>query len=119
MEACALVGVDADALGAALGAADEDEGAADEGAADAGSPGGAAWAGARRDQLLAVLYSRLFTWLVNAVNDHIKVRPLPPPALPVRTTFLHTHPRSLHDVRTKISSPTTRQSKPQGAHTHA
>lgn len=72
VEACALVGVDADALGAALGAADEDESAADEGAADAGSPGGAAWAGARRDQLLAVLYSRLFTWLVNAVNDHIK-----------------------------------------------
>ncbi|XP_022835448.1 unconventional myosin-Ib-like [Spodoptera litura] len=72
VEACALVGVDADALGAALGAAEEDEGAADEGAGDAGSPGGAAWAGARRDQLLAVLYSRLFTWLVNAVNDHIK-----------------------------------------------
>lgn len=41
--------------------------------AGCGSPGSGAWAGARRDQLLSVLYSRLFTWLINAVNDHLKV----------------------------------------------
>ncbi|KAJ8718730.1 hypothetical protein PYW07_016286 [Mythimna separata] len=76
-EACALVGVDAEALGAALGAG-EDEVAADadssSGSEAAGSPGAGAWAAARRDQLLCVLYSRLFTWLINAVNDHIKPR---------------------------------------------
>ncbi|XP_063893983.1 unconventional myosin-Ib [Helicoverpa armigera] len=58
VEACALVGVDAEALGAALGAADEGP-----------AP---AWPAARRDQLLRVLYSRLFTWLINAVNEHLK-----------------------------------------------
>lgn len=36
---------------------------------------GAEWAGALRDRLLAATYSRLFTWLINAVNDAIKVRP--------------------------------------------
>lgn len=34
---------------------------------------GAEWARALRDRLLCALYSRLFTWLVNAVNDAVKV----------------------------------------------
>ncbi|KAJ8724702.1 hypothetical protein PYW08_016176 [Mythimna loreyi] len=74
VEACALVGVDADALGAALGAADDDapRDADSSSGEECASPGGAAWAAARRDQLLCVLYSRLFTWLINAVNDYIK-----------------------------------------------
>ncbi|CAD0200188.1 unnamed protein product [Chrysodeixis includens] len=81
LEACALVGADAGALAAALADAGAAAPAADldtessEGS-EAGAEGGAApggeWAGALRDQLLCVLYSRLFTWLINAVNDYIK-----------------------------------------------
>ncbi|CAG5034201.1 unnamed protein product [Parnassius apollo] len=108
-EACALVGVQADALAAALGAApselsadslpppeaesgagewdaweewgSEATSAADtevgaEAGADVDEEGGvegsAGWSSALRDRLLCAVYARLFTWLVNAVNDAIK-----------------------------------------------
>ncbi|XP_063826971.1 unconventional myosin-Ib-like [Ostrinia nubilalis] len=76
-EACALVGVDEAELLAALGAAPA---ADDERADDSSTEGSCAgyawesaeWAGALRDRLLAATYARLFTWLINAVNDAIK-----------------------------------------------
>ncbi|XP_052749532.1 unconventional myosin-Ia-like isoform X2 [Galleria mellonella] len=97
-EACALVGVEAAALAAALQAAPpsparaESEGvpeheyeweeaeagarAAAEGEAEAEAEAEAEscaeWAAALRDRLLCALYSRLFTWLITAVNDAIK-----------------------------------------------
>ncbi|XP_069357433.1 unconventional myosin-Ia-like [Maniola hyperantus] len=83
-EACALVGVEADALVLALGAApphddvppDESCSVEEECSSEAGSESnggaGAEWACALRDRLLCALYSRLFTWLVNAVNDALK-----------------------------------------------
>ncbi|CAH0724086.1 unnamed protein product, partial [Brenthis ino] len=75
-EACALVGVEADALVLALGVArDDDAPADDECSSSAGSEAegaGAEWARALRDRLLCALYSRLFTWLVSAVNDALK-----------------------------------------------
>ncbi|XP_075976512.1 unconventional myosin-Ia-like [Anticarsia gemmatalis] len=85
VEACALVGVDADELAAALGAcapdadapldAESSEGS-EETAGACGSPEGAAgeWAGALRDRLVGVLYSRLFTWLINNVNAALRPR---------------------------------------------
>lgn len=78
--------MDAEALAAALGAApvsdadscadSDDATGADDGERDwddAEAEGGAEWAAALRDRLLCALYSRLFTWLINAVNDAIKV----------------------------------------------
>ncbi|KAL0831691.1 hypothetical protein ABMA28_001238 [Loxostege sticticalis] len=78
-EACALVGVDEAELVAALAAAppgSDDSDRADDSSAEGSCGGygweGAEWAGALRDRLLAATYSRLFTWLINAVNDAIK-----------------------------------------------
>lgn len=111
-EACALVGVDADELELALGAAppsvprDDPHGivtlgrplsvrvsstvqltivpfgpaddacsAEEECGSEAGSEtegAGAEWARALRDRLLCALYSRLFNWLVSAVNEALK-----------------------------------------------
>lgn len=85
-EACALVGVAADELAAALGAAPDAAEAPDgdsgseresesdwcaEGDADAGAAA-AEWCRARRDRLLAALYGRLFTWLVTTVNARLR-----------------------------------------------
>ncbi|CAG9580308.1 unnamed protein product [Danaus chrysippus] len=84
-EACALVGVDADQLELALGAAppsaprdhphDDACSAEEECGSEAGSEtegAGAEWARALRDRLLCALYSRLFNWLVSAVNEALK-----------------------------------------------
>ncbi|KAM3956157.1 LOW QUALITY PROTEIN: unconventional myosin-Ia [Aphomia sociella] len=97
-EACALVGVDAGALAAALQAAphwsararsrsrsrtrteyewQEAEAEAEvetetDAEAEAEADSCAEWATALRDRLLCALYARLFTWLINAVNDAIK-----------------------------------------------
>ncbi|XP_063367206.1 unconventional myosin-Ib-like [Cydia amplana] len=95
-EACALVGVEAGALAAALGAPPPDEPAdhspecetgEEESSSASGSGcargpglcsgcgacGGAAeWARARRDRLLQALYARLFAWLLARVNEAIK-----------------------------------------------
>lgn len=93
-EACALVGVAADELAAALGAArdaadgpdgpdgdgesereSESDWCADsEAEAEAEGAGAAAaeWCRARRDRLLAALYGRLFTWLVTSVNARLR-----------------------------------------------
>lgn len=77
-EACALVGVDAEALVLALGAAParDDSSPDDECSSSAGSAeaeaAGAEWARALRDRLLCATYSRLFTWLVTAVNDALR-----------------------------------------------
>lgn len=84
-EACALVGVDADALSAALssGAGGDDAsepGAAPseadsisvEGGGDGEGDGDAEWARATLDRLLAALYARLFTWLVQSVNRALR-----------------------------------------------
>ncbi|GBP47445.1 Unconventional myosin-Ib [Eumeta japonica] len=88
-EACALVGVDEEALLGVLGAAPPrsrtppvgsppllEEPHHDEGVCGPANGEGAAWAAAARDRLLATLYSRLFVWLVGAVNDHIQPRDL-------------------------------------------
>ncbi|CAK1578900.1 unnamed protein product [Parnassius mnemosyne] len=58
----------------ATSAADSEAGAelAAETDEEAGAGGGAGWAGALRDRLLCAVYARLFTWLVNTVNDAIK-----------------------------------------------
>ncbi|XP_038221660.1 unconventional myosin-Ia-like [Zerene cesonia] len=46
-----------------------------EGAEGAGAAGaGAEWAGALRDRVLCALYSRLFNWLVSAVNEALRGR---------------------------------------------
>ncbi|OWR42502.1 putative unconventional myosin 95e [Danaus plexippus plexippus] len=78
-EACALVGVDADELELALGAAPpsvpRDDPHGIECGSEAGSEtegAGAEWARALRDRLLCALYSRLFNWLVSAVNEALK-----------------------------------------------
>ncbi|XP_045496386.1 unconventional myosin-Ia-like [Colias croceus] len=90
-EACALVGVEADVLALALGAAPlaeplaepraepsphEECGAEEECGSEHGAEGGAGaeWAGALRDRLLCALYSRLFNWLVGAVNAALAAR---------------------------------------------
>ncbi|KAG6448196.1 hypothetical protein O3G_MSEX005357 [Manduca sexta] len=91
-EACALVGVDADALAAALAAprdarrqpADDEEGEEGVGEecegevpaeqADEAEAGSAEWASALRDRLVCALYSRLFTWLITAVNEALHPR---------------------------------------------
>lgn len=65
------MGADAAALGAALGAEPEPE--PEPAPEPEPPPPGADWAAALRDRLVCVLYSRLFTWLINAVNEHIKV----------------------------------------------
>lgn len=83
------MGVAADELAAALGAApdapDGDSGSERESDSDwcgesdaeaeAGGAGAAAaeWCRARRDRLLAALYGRLFTWLVTTVNARLRV----------------------------------------------
>ncbi|CAB3226817.1 unnamed protein product [Arctia plantaginis] len=82
VEACALVGVDADELAAALGAPDLDaprdaessEGSEETGACSSPESSTESWAGALRDQLVSVLYSRLFTWLINNVNAALHPR---------------------------------------------
>lgn len=59
-----------------LSDADEACSVEEECSSEAGSEAegaGAEWARALRDRLLCALYSRLFTWLVNAVNDALKV----------------------------------------------
>ncbi|XP_026330426.1 unconventional myosin-Ib-like, partial [Hyposmocoma kahamanoa] len=84
-EACALVGVAADELAAALGAAPDgpapapgDSGSERESESDWGAEGdadaeaAAEWCRARRDRLLAALYGRLFTWLVTGVNARLR-----------------------------------------------
>lgn len=92
-EACALVGVAAEELAAALGAApdapdgpsagDGESGSERESDSDwcaeaeadaAGGAGAAAaeWCRARRDRLLGALYGRLFTWLVTTVNARLR-----------------------------------------------
>lgn len=51
---------------------------------------GAEWAGALRDRLLAAVYVRLFTWLINAVNMAIEVLPHYYPVYLFTETFIKT-----------------------------
>lgn len=44
------------------------------GACSSAESGAGEWAGALRDQLVCVLYSRLFTWLINAANAALRPR---------------------------------------------
>lgn len=79
------MGVAADELAAALGAAPDepapatgDSGSERESESDWGAEGdadaeaAAEWCRARRDRLLAALYGRLFTWLVTGVNARLR-----------------------------------------------